>query len=235
MIPVPANPLVKAIGLAGDVAVGTGLLLVVPLARMLTGWIMPSPFTRLAADRSARLLAGAVVPLVLAVAALTQQVGSLQLGQADAPPATPLTNVALLARLLAAAAFASCLPALVRGTDLRAGEDLPVLAAGELSETSGRDLALFRIADGLQLVAVLVFFAAAFILPLLTTAAPNVQHAAWILTPLLAAAGIGAWEALRAAPSFKRDEQPPLSWWFGFPLLLALFALVAASFAARGF
>jgi hypothetical protein len=62
-----------------------------------------------------------------------------------------------------------------------------------------------------------------------------VHTAAWIVAPILGAAGIGAWEALRGAPSNPKSEQPPLSWWFGVPLLVALFALVAASFAARGF
>jgi hypothetical protein len=79
------------------------------------------------------------------------------------------------------------------------------------------------------------FFAASFVLPLLAPAPAGVRTAAWIVAPLLSAAGIGAWEAVRGVQTNPKGEQPPLSWWFGVPLLVALFALVAASFAARGF
>jgi formate hydrogenlyase subunit 4 len=234
LLPVPGNPLVGALGLTGDLAVEGALLLIVPFARLLAGWATPSPYARLAADRGARLLAGAVVPLVLALAAIAQQVSSMQLTVADATEHTPLTTVSLLARILAAAAFACCLPVVARASALREGEGDLELAAGELTEASGRDLALFRLAEALQLAAVVVFFAAAFILPILVTAPASLRVVVWVLAPLLAALGIGAWDGLRG-PQSAQSEKPPLSWWFGLPLLLALFALVAASFAARGF
>lgn len=234
LLPVPGNPLVNSLGLTGDLMVEGALLLVVPFARLLVGWATPSPYARLAADRGARLLAGAVAPLVFALAAIAQQVSSAQLTTADAAAHTPLTTVSLAARILAAAACACCLPVLARATALREGEGDLELAAGELTEASGRDLALFRIAEALQLAAAAVFFAAAFILPILVTAPANLRTAAWVVAPLLAAIGIGAWDGLRG-PQAAQSEKPPLSWWFGVPLLLALFALVAASFAARGY
>lgn len=234
LLPVPGNPLVSALGLTGDLMVEGTLLLVVPFARLLAGWATPSPYARLAADRGARLLAGAVAPLVLALAAAAQQVSSAHLTTADAASHTHLTTVALAARILAAAAFACCLPVVARASALREGEGELELAAGELTEASGRDLALFRIAEALQLAAAVVFFAAAFILPLLVTAPANLRAAAWVVAPLLAALGMGAWDGLRG-PQTAQSEKPPLSWWFGAPLLLALFALVAATLAARGF
>jgi formate hydrogenlyase subunit 4 len=234
-LPLPGNPLVKAFGLGGDLALEGGLLLAVPSLRLFLGWATPSAFTRQAADRGAHVLAGALLPLTLAIAAIAQQVNSLQIGLGEQSAISPLTNVALLARLLAAVAFACCLPVLARTTAVREGDGAPALVGNELTEASGRDLALFRIAEALQLVAVVAFFAAAFVLPLLATAPAGVRIAAWIVAPILGAAGIGAWEALRGAPPSPKSEQPPLSWWFGVPLLVALFALVAASFAARGF
>jgi formate hydrogenlyase subunit 4 len=234
-LPLPGNPLVAAFGLGGDLALEAGLLFAVPCLRLLLGWATPSAYTRQAADRGAHALAGVMFPAALAIAAIAQQVNGLQIGSADAHASTPLTNVALLARLLAGIAFACCLPVLARTTAVRAGDGAPTLLGNELTEASGRDLALFRIAEALQLVAVVAFFAAAFVVPVLATAPADVRTAAWIATPILAAAGIGAWEALRGAQANPKSEQPPLSWWFGVPLLVALFALVAASFAARGF
>jgi formate hydrogenlyase subunit 4 len=234
-LPVPGNPLVNTVGLGGDLALEGGLLLAVPFLRLLLGWATPSAYTRQAADRSAHVLAGALPPLTLAIATIAQQVNGLQIGLGDQTSNSPLTNVAILARLLAAVAFACCLPVLARATAVREGEDSPALVGNELTEASGRDLALFRVAEALQLVAVVAFFAAAFVLPVLATAPAGVRTAAWIVAPLLTAAGIGAWEALRGTQANPKGDQPPMSWWFGLPLLAALFALVAASFAARGF
>jgi formate hydrogenlyase subunit 4 len=234
LLPVPGNPLADALGLKGDLVAEGALLLGVPALRLLTGWAAPSPYTRLAADRGARLLAGCVVPMVLALSALAQQVNTLQITPlVHAPTEHQINWLALLTRVLAAAAFACCLPVLARTSALREGEGDADVAAGELAEASGRDLAAWRVAEGLQLVAAVTFFAAAFIQPVLVTASAQVRGASWIAVPILAAIGIGAWEGLRGAQPAAGDR-PPLSWWFGLPLLLALFALVAAAFAARG-
>lgn len=232
LLPVPGNPLVATIGLKGDLIVETTLLLGVPCARLLIGWAIPSPFGRLAADRSARLLAGCVVPVALAVMALAQQVNTLEITPANAPSQGPLPYISLLARLLAGAAFACCLPVLARGTALREGETDLDTVSGELTELSGRDLAMFRVAEALQLAAVAAFFAAAFVLPLVATLPATQRWLVWLAAPLLTAAGIGVWEGLRGARP-AAAEKPPLSWWFGVPVLLALCALVAAAWATR--
>jgi formate hydrogenlyase subunit 4 len=233
LLPVPGNPLVGTLGLSGDLAAEGALLLAVPFARLLIGWATPSPYTRLAADRGARMLAGAVVPMTLAVAAIAQQAGALRITVLDTLPGRPLTAVALAARVLAACAFACCLPVIARATALREADRDPELAAGELTESSGRDLGIFRLAEGLQLAAACAFFAAAFVLPVLANSPSSLRAVAWVAAPLLTAAGIGGWEGVRRAPRAQAD-QPPLSWWFGLPILLALAALVAAAFAARG-
>lgn len=234
LLPVPGNPLRTALGLTGDLAAEGALLLGVPVMRLLVGWAMPSPYTRLAADRGARLLAGAVLPMVLALMALAQQVNTFQLTTADAPTTTGLPIFALLTRLLAAAAFACCLPVLARATALREEEGSLDAAAGELTDISGFDLAAFRVAEALQLVAVSAFFVAVFVLPLLVAAATSLRIAAWPVVLLAVALGLGAWEARHSAQPTPADNRPPLSWWFGLPLLLSLFALVLAAWAARG-
>lgn len=232
LLPVPGNPLVRSLGLTGDLAVEGALLLGLPFARLFAGWAMPSPFARLAADRGARLLAGYALPMILALMALSQQVSSLKLSVADASATAPLPLLALLARVLAAVAFACCLPALAHATALREPRGSLDGADSELTDLSGFDLAIFRIAEALQLVAASAFFVAAFILPLVVTAAANLRIALWPIVLIVTAAGIGGWEALRGQQS-QQGDKPPLSWWFGFPLLLALFALVLAAWAAR--
>lgn len=233
LLPAPGNPLVGALGLSGDLAAEGALLLIVPFARLLIGWATPSPYTRLAADRGARLLAGAVVPMALTVAAIAQQAGALRITSVDALSGRPMTAVALTARVLAACAFACCLPVIARATALREADRDPELAASELTELSGRDLGIFRLAEALQLAAACAFFAAAFVLPVLATSTSTMRAIAWVAVPLLTAAGLGGWEGARRAPLAQAD-QPPLSWWLGLPILLALAALVASAFAARG-
>jgi NADH-quinone oxidoreductase subunit H len=234
LLPVPGNPLVRALGLTGDLAVGGGLLLGLPFMRLLVGWVVPSPYARLAADRGARLLAGCALPMMLALIAMAQQVGTFQLTGADATSRTSLPLVALAARVLAAAAFACCLPVLARATALREGDQEIDIVAGELSELNGRELAIFRVAEAVQLVAVAGFFVAAFILPVLVTFPASQRFIVWIVVLLVTAAGIGAWEGTRGGQASASTEKPPLSWWFGLPLVLSLFALVLAAWAARG-
>lgn len=232
LLPVPGNPLVAALGLAGDLAAEGALLLGLPLARLFMGWAVPSPYSRLAADRGARMLAGYALPMVLALMALSQQVTTLKVSVADAPATEALPLLALLARVLAAAAFACCLPALAHATALREQRGTVEGVSGELTDVSGFDLAIMRVAEGLQLVAAAAFLVAAFVLPLVVTASASLRLALWPIMLVVTAAGIGGWEALRGHQP-EQGENPPLSWWFGFPLLLALFALVLAAWAAR--
>ncbi len=231
-LPLPGNPLVQAFGLTGDLIFEGGLLLGLPIMRLLIGWSTPSPYTRLAADRSVRLLAGVAIPLILALTASAEQAATLDL--IAAPSKDVLTVLPLIARILAAVAFALTLPMLARVTSMREDEGDVDLVASELSELSGRDLACFRIAEALQLVAVAGLFTAAFLLPLFATL-PNglMRNLFWLFGIVLTALGIGAWEGI-APRSVSQEDRPPLSWWLGVPLLVALLALVAAAWATRG-
>lgn len=231
-LPLPGNPLVTALGLTGDLIVEAGLLLGLPIMRLLIGWSTPSPYTRLAADRSVRLLAGAAIPMILALTASAEQAATL--GLLAAPSKDALTVLPLIARLLAAVAFALTLPVLARVTPMREDEGDVDLVASELSELSGRDLACFRIAEALQLVAVAGVFTAAFLLPLFASLSSGLtRNLFWLLGIVLTALGIGVWEGI-APRTVSHEDRPPLSWWLGVPLLVALLALVAAAWATRG-
>lgn len=234
LLPVPGNPLVGAIGLGGDLAAEGALLLGLPLARLVLGWAIPSPFTRLAADRGARTLAGAALPMGLALAAIAEQLGTLRLDAGPAAQGLPL--IGLATRILAAAAFACALPVLARVTVSRERGGESELLAGEAMELSGRDLFALRVGEALQLVAASGFFVAAFVMPLFANvSAAAARYAIWGVGLVVVAAGVGAWEGWRASRGVveREVERPPLTWWLGAPVLIALAALVAAAWASR--
>jgi hypothetical protein len=95
---------------------------------------------------------------------------------------------------------------------------------------------MLRVGEAVQLVAVAAFFVAAFVLPLFSQfTAPLVHGLLWIVGLLVVAAGIGLWQGYVASRNRPESEveRPPLTWWLGMPVLLALAALVAAAWAAR--
>lgn len=232
LLPVPGNALMRAIGLQGDLIADAALLLGLPLARLFLGWIIPSPFSRMAADRGARLLAGATLPLLLGVTALAQVHGDLTLS--DAKFTSGQAPFTYLAVILGGVAFLTALPAIAALTPLRAADDASELVAGEATELSGHDLAFLRIGEALQLVACGGFFALVFVSPLITRITnPIANGVALLVVALLVAVGVGVWDG-RFGKSAANSEQPPLSWWVGAPTLIALAALVAAAWATRG-
>ncbi|HET9979221.1 MAG TPA: hypothetical protein VFQ32_02180, partial [Ktedonobacterales bacterium] len=82
--------------------------------------------------------------------------------------------------------------------------------------------------------AVAGFFIAVFALPFFSTSPqPAALAILWIVGLLVVAVGIGIWDALRdrIPPS---EDHPPLTWWLGWPLLVALAALVVTAWATRG-
>jgi NADH-quinone oxidoreductase subunit H len=249
-MPIPGNPLVQAIGLTGDVISGAALLLAVPALRLLVAWATPSPYTRLAADRGVRLLAGVVLTMALAITATTEQGSTLGLFAAPTK-STPslgllITHIFapnrgsleplwwLVTHILAALAFLFVMPPLARfaATFHQRHQELDTIS-GELTELNGRDLACFRIAEGLQLVAVSAYFATVFILPIFSSAFGHGRDLLWAAAVILTALGIGAWDGISGNMPAS-SERPPLNWWLGLPVLLALLSLVTAAVALRG-
>lgn len=231
MLPVPGNPLVTLIGLKGDLVAEGALLLGMPLARLFVGWLTPTPLTRVAADRGARLLVGAALSLTLALTAVAQQFNALTI--LNAPIKSP-GGVLIAARALAALAFICVLPVLTRMTSLREPQDAANATPDELLEVTGRDLFCFRLGEAIQLAATSGLFIAVFVLPFFSITPSGVGMAIlWVVGLLLTAAGIGAWDALRGRIPVGEDH-PPLTWWLGWPLLIALAALVVTAWATRG-
>lgn len=231
-LPLPGNPLTQAMGLRGDLIAEAGLLLGLPLGRLLIGWATPSPYTRLAADRCARLLAGAAAPLILGLTAMAQIRGTLTLW--DAKASVGLAPYTTLALALAGVAFLVTLPALAVGSPMRLGAGSGETLAGEATELSGHDLALVLIGEALQLVACVGLFVLVFVAPLAAHIQSGVTRGVVeVVAAVAVAAGLGLWEGRRGRPPVESD-QPPLSWWAGLPMLVALVALVLAAWATRG-
>lgn len=248
LLPVPGNPLASSLGLTGDLAAEGALLLGLPLARVGLGWAIPSPFTRIAADRSARLLAGAILPFVFALTAGAEALKTLGISFLPARQLAFFTGVAVA---LGAIAFICALPVLARITPLHEGDADAETPGAELSEISGRDLAFFRVGEALQLVACAALLTLAFLMPLMVNIIANLatslsgllkradlaagvaQGLALLIGVLVIAAGLGIWEGVSAQRRVS-GERPPLTWWFGIPLLLGMAALVAAAIATRG-
>ncbi|HEX6122914.1 MAG TPA: NADH-quinone oxidoreductase subunit H, partial [Ktedonobacterales bacterium] len=214
LLPIPGNPLTSVLGLTGDLAVEGALLLALPLLRLLLGWAVPSPYTRLAADRGVRLMAGVALPMALALAANAQQFSNLALVQSKETSGS--SNVlSMVAFVLAAAAFVYIIPALARLTPLQQDEGELDVVAGELSELSGRDLAFFRLGEWVQLVAVAGLFVAVFLQPIFAGVRTGTGEAIlWIAGILLTTLGIGVADAFRSRGLTQRTDSP-LDWWSG--------------------
>jgi formate hydrogenlyase subunit 4 len=231
-LPLPGNPLTQVVGLRGDLIAEAALLLGMPMGRLLIGWATPSPYTRLAADRNARMLAGAAAPLILGLTAMAQIRGVLTLADAKATVAQqPFANLTLIA---AGLAFLIALPALAAGSPLRLGAGSSETLAGEATELSGHDLGFLLIGESLQLVACAALFVLVFVAPLVAgVGQPVFRGVIEVVAGLVVAVGLGYWEGWHGRPAVEADR-PPLAWWAGAPTLIALIALVLAAWATRG-
>ncbi|MEO7002385.1 MAG: NADH-quinone oxidoreductase subunit H, partial [Ktedonobacterales bacterium] len=157
------------------------------------------------------------------------------------PPASPIVTQQKYfvagALALGAIAFACALPVLARTTAIHEQEGEAELSGGEVNELSGRDLACFRVGEALQLLAAAAVFVTVFVLPLIRLFSPSLplltQGIILAVALLLTAGGVGAWDGFHTRLRAGTDR-PPLTWWLGAPLLLALAALVAAAWATRG-
>jgi formate hydrogenlyase subunit 4 len=231
LLPVPGNPLVTLIGLKGDLVAEGALLLGLPLSRLFVGWLTPTPLTRLAADRGARLLAGAALSVTLALTAIAQQFDALTI---DNPAVRSPSTILLVARVLAALAFACVLPVLTRTSAIREPQDATDATPDELLEVTGRDRFCFRLGEAMQFAATAGLFIAVFVLPFFSITPTGASVAIiWVVGLLLVAVAIGVWDAMRGRIPVGEDH-PPLTWWLGWPLLLALAALVVTAWATRG-
>ncbi len=226
-VPLPGNAGLAKSDVTLDVVALSALLLGMPVARIALGLAIPSPYTRMAATRSARQLAGYALPLSMAVAAGAALSGHLTIAAISNQATTGTLSVGLsdAARVVAGITFLICAPALARLSSLREGQGASELAAGELTELSGRELLTMRLAEYVQLVAVIFVGIALFVLPFWTT--NGARGLAAVIVALLAAAVIGAWEGYAPRLRGREDYPLPISIWLGTPSLIAIVSILA--------
>ncbi len=235
-LPLPGNRAAQST-MTIDLIAATILLLGMPLARAALAWVIPSPYTRIAAMRGLRRLLGYLAPLTLAIVAAAiisgstsvQTIASTQFAATIHPNQQSLANAA---RIVAGLAYLACLPVLARLTPLRTGQGSLDLVGGELTELSGRELLIMRLAEWLQLVAALALGIALFVLPFFHTDAARALAA--IGFALIVTAVLGIWEGIGSKIVGRDDMAPPFSVWLGTPTLVGIFAILLVIFAQRG-
>lgn len=231
-LPLPGNRGANQPDYTLDIAAAGGLVLGMPIARVVLGWAIPSPYTRIAAMRTARAVMGAAVPLALALATGAVLGGALRLSvAATATTALNTQGFAVLARLAAGAAYLTCLPLITRLTPTRQGAGALDAVAGELTELSGRELLVMRVAEWLQLVAALGLGIALFVLPFFHTDAARLIAA--LVAAIVGAVGLGVWEGVLPRIGVREDLPPPLATWTGAPILFGVFAVLFLILAQR--
>ena len=241
-LPLPGNNGANNTTYTADVVAISALLFGLPIARTVLGWSTPSPYTQMAATRSARQLMGYFIPFALAVAVAAAIGTSLQLftistHQFTFPGHQTIVNLNAVqlmgaARIIAGLTYFLCLPILARLTPIREGQGPLDLVGNELTELSGRELLVMRIGEWMQLVAALGFGIALFVLPFFHT--DGQRGTAAIIFGILGAVVLGIWDG--AAPSMRpaRDElDAPLSIWFGTQTFLGIIALLLLVLAQR--
>jgi formate hydrogenlyase subunit 4 len=241
-LPLPANRGADNGSYTADVVALAALLLGVPLVRIILGWVTPSPYTHLAATRSARQLAGYLVPFALALAVAAGIGSSLHIFDIANQASNSASNQTLfgltsprlfgLTRIMAGLAYLTCLPMLTRLTPIRAGQGGLELVGNELTELSGRELLVMRIGEWIQLVAALGFGIAVFVLPFFHTNGQRVIAA--LVSAVVVAIGLGLWEGAGTYLRAAHDElEAPLAVWFGTPTFLAIISLLVLVLAQR--
>lgn len=233
-LPLPGNRGAGVTDYTLDIAAAGALLLGVPVVRTAIGWLTPSPYTRIAAMRSARQLIGYLVPLTLALASIiaisTFSRFALATGYQSIHDAN-LNGLLRAGRILAGLAYLTCLPALARITPIREGQGAIELVGSELTEMSGRELMVMRVAESIQFVAVIGVGVTLFVLPFFAT--DGARGIAAIISAIVLTIGLGLWEGLGAQLRQREDFVTPYSIWFGAQTFFGILAVLTLVLAQR--
>ncbi len=153
LIPVPGNP---RISFSGDLILLLYLLEVPVLCEVLSGFTSRSPYAQVGSSREAVLSLGYNIPLLAAIVSIAVRAKSLTLADVASLPVGAVHVVAAVAFLLA-------LPACLKRNPFSIPNAEQEIAAGPLTEFSGILLALFELAHGIELVALVSLFFVLFV------------------------------------------------------------------------
>lgn len=155
MIPVPGNP-IRAF--PGDLIVLLYLLEMPALCEIIAGYSTRSLYGQVSAAREALLSLGYNLPFLAAVIALAMQAGSFSISELAGQPIGWI-------HVIAAVAFALAIPARLKTNPFSIPNAEQELVGGAHTEYNGPPLALFELAHGIELVALVALFAVLFLPP----------------------------------------------------------------------
>jgi NADH-quinone oxidoreductase subunit H len=155
LLPVPGNPVRS---FPGDLVLLVYLLEVPAVCTVLAGYGSRSAYGRVGAGREAILWLGASIPFLGALIALAAHTRSFQLSVLAAAPLGPV-------HAAAGAAFLLAVPARLRRNPFSIPNAEQEIVAGALTEYSGPPLALFELAHGLELTALVGLLAVLLVPP----------------------------------------------------------------------
>ncbi len=164
LLPLPGNLAADSPTTSGDLLAVLFLLLLPALAPIFLGFLIQSPYGRIAARRATRRAVVLIALLLLSALAIAAQRGSLSLSVLTIQQAHPSSASVVLAAL-AGLLFFLCLPALLPQARWGLFRGQPELVAGPYTDLTGADLALLQLGAAVQQIAAGSLLASVFILP----------------------------------------------------------------------
>ena len=169
LILAPANPRPS---FSGDMILLLYFLEAPVLCEVLAGFISRSPYAQVGASREAILSLGYNLPLLAAVISLAVRAKSLTIAAIAGLPLGPVHAAAAVTFLLA-------LPACLKRNPFSIPNAEQEIVAGPLTEFSGVPLAIFELAHGLELIALVSLF---FVLFIPVSSSVMMRFVAYVLT-----------------------------------------------------
>ncbi len=210
LVPVPGN---SRPSFAGDAVLLLYLLEVPAFCEVLAGFVSRSPYAQVGASREAILCLGYNLPFIAAILSLAVRANSFTLGAIASLPVGPV-------HLAAAAAFLLALPACLKRNPFSIVNAEQEIVSGPLTEFSGVPLALFELAHGIELVALVSLF---FVLFVPVPDGQGIRWAVYSLTCLIVAGGASMVATATARLTVRQAFRFYWSWGAG----VAAVALIA--------
>jgi len=233
LLPFPGNRGTGNPAYTTDVVAVVALLLGMPIVRIILGWVTPSPYTQLAANRSARQLLAYSVPLTLAIASVVALSNAFPLTSivTHGVPFRFNDRISLVTNIIAGFTYLFCIPMLTHQTSIHEGQGSIELVGSELTELSGKELLVMRLAESIQFVAVIGVGLVLFVLPYLHTDGARILMT--IVASIFLALAIGLWEGMAPRLRIFGELQPPISIWLGTPTFLGILSILGVVLAQR--
>jgi len=197
LLPLPGG---AGVSFGGDLILVLFLLELPAFCTVLAGYVSRSLYGQVSAGREAVLMLGYNLPFLAGAVAVAAQVGSFRLVDVVGGAYSPVHVAAGLAFLLA-------MPARMRSNPFSIPNAEQEIVAGAMTEFNGPPLALFELAHGLELVALLGLFNVLFV------PAVSVAGLAWLVYGLVSLALVTLLTLLAVSTARLRVAQALRFYW----------------------